>query len=258
MGRFESTVAFYDLYREPYPPEFFAEVAGRLRFTGADRLLDIACGPAPLAIGFAPYVGTCVGVDPEAGMLAAARQLASEAGVRLELIESRLEDLPASAGLFQVATVGRALHWLDRDGAIAVLGRVIASGGYVLVCGALSVRGPENPWAKTFYDTRHAWSDQDEGRYHIDVDAWFAESPFRKLEEISVNYHHRVTLDSLIGRALSMSTTSPAALGERRAGFENALRTVLEPFAEDGMLAEEVQARAQVWDRPHVLSRLSG
>ena len=101
MGRFESTVAFYDLYREPYPAEFFAEVAGRLRFAGTERLLDIACGPAPLAIGFAPYVASCVGVDPEPGMLAAARELSGQAGARLELIESRFEDLPTSAGVFQ-------------------------------------------------------------------------------------------------------------------------------------------------------------
>jgi SAM-dependent methyltransferase len=250
MGRFESSVAFYDRYREPYPAEFFAEAAGRLRVQGAERLLDAACGPAPLAIGFAPYVGSCVGVDPEPGMLAAARQLASGAGVRLQLIESRLEDLPASAGIFQIATIGRALHWLDRDGAIAVFERVLVLGGYVLVCGALSAHGPENPWSTAFHDIRWAWSeDPSDRRYHIDVDAWFSGTAFHKVEEIQVNYHHRVTLDGLIGRALSMSTTSPALLGERRADFEAALRAALEPFAEDGSLAEEVRARAQVFRR---------
>ncbi|HEY7388680.1 MAG TPA: methyltransferase domain-containing protein [Bryobacteraceae bacterium] len=250
MGRYESSVAFYDRYREPYPPEFFAEVAGRLRFQGTERMLDAACGPAPLAIGFAPYVGSCVGVDPEPGMLAAARQLAINAGVRLELIESRLEDLPASAGVFEIATVGRALHWLDRKGAITVFERVLVSGGYVLICGALSAHGPENPWAKAFHDVRRQWSsDPDEGRYHIDVEAWFAESPFRKLEEISVSYHQRVALDSLIGRALSLSTTSPAVLGEHRASFEATLLAALKPFAEDGILEEEVHARAQVFRR---------
>jgi SAM-dependent methyltransferase len=250
MGRYESSVAFYDRYREPYPAEFFAEAALRLRFTGTERLLDAACGPAPLAIGFAQYVGSCVGVDPEPGMLAAARQLASKAGVRLELIESRLEDLPAPAGIFEIATVGRAIHWLDRNGAIAAFERVIVSGGYVLICSALAAKAPKNPWARVFHDIRRKWSSEpDERRYHIDVDAWFAESPFRKMEEIQVNYRHRVTLDGLIKRALSMSTTSPAVLGERREDFETALRAALELFAEDGTLEEQVHARARVFRR---------
>jgi SAM-dependent methyltransferase len=250
MGRFESTVAFYDRYREPYPPEFFAEAANRLRLQGTQRLLDIACGPAMLAIGFAKYVGSCVGVDPEPGMLAAARQLADEAGVRLELIESRLEDMSPSAGVFQIATVGRALHWLDRETAHPVIARLIPSGGYMLVCGALSVKAPENPWAAAVRDIRRAWSDDADHPYnHTDVDAWFANTPFHKLEEISVTYHHRVTADNLIGRALSMSTTSPAVLGERRADFEATMRAALEPFVEDGTVPEEVHARAQVFRR---------
>jgi SAM-dependent methyltransferase len=250
MGRFESTVAFYDRYREPYPPDFFAEVAGRLRFTGTERLLDIACGPGMLAIGFAPYVAFCLGVDPEPGMLAAARELAKEAGVRLELIESRFEDLPVSAGPFQIATVGRALHWLDKDRAPAMIAQMVTSGGYILVCGALSVKAPENPWAAALRDLRRAWSDDADHPYnHTDADAWFANTPFRKLDEIAVTYQHRVTVASLIGRALSMSTTSPTVLGERRASFEATLRAALEPFVEEGTLAEEVHAQAQVFRR---------
>jgi Arc/MetJ family transcription regulator len=46
-----------------------------------------------------------------------------------------------------------------------------------------------------------------------------------------------------------MSTTSPEVLGERREAFEIALRAALEPFAEGGTLAEQVNARAQVFRR---------
>src|SRR5215472_14800232 len=94
MGRFATTVPYYNRYREPYPPSFFETVARRLSFTGTEQLLDIGCGPAPLAIGFGPYVGSCSGVDPEPAMLAAAREQAAQAGVRLALIEARIEHLP--------------------------------------------------------------------------------------------------------------------------------------------------------------------
>jgi hypothetical protein len=52
-----------------------------------------------------------------------------------------------------------------------------------------------------------------------------------------------------IGRALSMSTTFPAALRERRQAFEAALSIAVEPFAENGMLSEEVVAKAVVFCR---------
>jgi cyclopropane fatty-acyl-phospholipid synthase-like methyltransferase len=74
MGRFASTVEFYIRYREPYASAFFRTVAEQLALRGDEALLDIGCGPGPLAIGFAPFVGSCTGLDPEAAMIEAAKE----------------------------------------------------------------------------------------------------------------------------------------------------------------------------------------
>lgn len=66
MGRFASTIPFYERAREPYDAAFFKMVAGILGLSGKDRLLDLGAGPGLLAIGFAPFVGKVVGADPEA------------------------------------------------------------------------------------------------------------------------------------------------------------------------------------------------
>jgi hypothetical protein len=55
-----------------------------------------------------------------------------------------------------------------------------------------------------------------------------------------------VTIPDLIGRALSLSTTSPAVLGERRLAFEEALREALEPVSVGGIFDEEVTAVATI------------
>jgi SAM-dependent methyltransferase len=94
MGRFASTVEFYSRYREPYPPKFFQKVAEEIGLRGNETLLDVGCGPGMLAIGFAPFVGSCTGLDPEPGMLAAARSAAAEAGSVLSLIDGRIEEFP--------------------------------------------------------------------------------------------------------------------------------------------------------------------
>jgi predicted RNA methylase len=73
MGRFATTAELYEQYRPPYPAEFFQAVAQRLTLSRQHALIDLGTGPGLLALGFAPYAGRVVGVDPEPEMLAAAR-----------------------------------------------------------------------------------------------------------------------------------------------------------------------------------------
>src|SRR5215470_10784059 len=98
MGRFASTVALYEHLRPPYPPEFFRVVAERLKLSRRHALIDLGTGPGLLALGFAPYVGRVVGVDPEREMLAAARAAAARAGADVVFVEGRAEDLPETIG----------------------------------------------------------------------------------------------------------------------------------------------------------------
>jgi SAM-dependent methyltransferase len=264
VGRFETSAEFYTRYREPYPPELFRAVAERVPLRGTERLLDAACGPAMLAIGFAPYVKSCMGVDVEATMIGAAREAAAEAGVAIELIQSRLEDLPNSVGVFDVATIGRALHWLDRDAALAAFDRLLSPGASIVVCTALATGerfGPlETPsapdaaddhspnWMAEFTRVRESWAvNFNRAFYQIKLDDWFAGSRFRRRDQIKLTYRHPVTIPHLIGRALSMSPTSPAALGERRQAFEAAIAATLEPHARAGVLEEEVAAKADIF-----------
>ena len=245
MGRFASTIPYYARYREPYPAVFFSTVAERLGLRGDEKQLDAGCGPGLLAIGFAPFVGWCTGVDPEPGMLSAARAAAAQSRVDLKLIESRIEDLPESIGTFDLVTIGRAIHWMDREPTLRVLDRILASGGTILSCGARIASS--NLWAKAYEELLRSWADEpDHRRYHIDHAAWFAGSRFRVIEEIKISFRHQVTISDLVGRALSRSNTSLEVLGDRQAEFETAVRRVLEPFSKEGSLDEEIEPLATV------------
>ena len=250
MGRFASTVKFYARCREPYPPAFFQTVAERLALQGDEALLDVGCGPGPLAIGFAPFEGRCAGLDPEPDMIKAARATAEAAGVRLTLHPGRIEDFPAGQ-IFDIVTLGRALHWLDRDATLQVLERVVSERGLVLICGATSIEVSQSEWLKPYLKICNSWSDDPERkRYRIEAQEWFAGSRFSKLDDISVTHAQDVSIDDLIGRALSKSNTSPSVVGRRQAKFEAELRAVLEPFSQDGVLKEEIVARATIFGRP--------
>ena len=247
MGRFEAPVEFYR-YREPYPAAFFESVVGQLGLNRGTRLLDVGCGPGILAIGFAPFVGRSTAIDPEPGMLRAARAAASHAHVQIEFLETPIEALQSRDSSFDFVTIGRALHWLNRDKALAVLDRIVAPGGRIAICGAPTTDAPINAWAPKFKEVRNDWaSERDESRYRPDLDQWFASSRFRRVEDLSVLHRHRVMVEDLVRRALSYSTTSLAVIADRRPHFEAAVRAAVEPFSDDGAIEEEVAAKATIF-----------
>jgi len=250
MGRFASTVEFYARYREPYPPAFFKNVAEQIALRGDESLLDIGCGPGLLAIGFVPFVGRCTGLDPEPGMIAAAKAAAAEAGVALSLIHGRIEEFAATQ-TYDVITIGRALHCLKRSPTLMVLERILApDSGRILICRASSIETPETAWVKTYQKVRRGWgSESDEKHCGIDGKEWFAESCFRALGETSVTERRQVTVTDLIGRALSRSNTSPEVLGQAQTRFKAEIAAALEPFVRDGVLTEQIVARASIFAR---------
>jgi hypothetical protein len=216
MGRFASTVEFYSRYREPYPARFFHNVAKQLALRANETLLDIGCGPGLLTIGFAPFVGHGTGLDPETAMIAAAKAAAAEAGVVLSFVP----------------------------------GRIFSTSGRILICRASSVESPLAPWAKSYNDVRRSWaSDKNEAWHRLDERAWFAGSCFGEVGMVSVSESRDVTVADLVGRALSKSSTSPARLGERRTTFESEIIAALEPFAQHGVLQEQIVAHASIFAR---------
>ena len=248
MGRFETTAEFYK-FREPYPPPFFQTLSETLQLGKHTRMLDVACGPGNLAIGFAPYVGTCLAIDIEPEMLRVATETASQTNITFQ--QTPIEDLTAPQSSFDFVTIGRALHWLSRETTLAVFERIVAPNGCISVCGSMSTDTPANAWVTKFKEVRRAWaSDPDESKYKIDYDEWFAPSLFRKVDEITVKRQHSITIPHLVRRGLSFSTNSPASLGDRRSQFESAVEVAVMPFATNGLLEEELFVKANVFARP--------
>ena len=128
MGRFASTAAYYESARPPYGPAFFAAVAPAFRLgPGVQRLFDVGAGPGILALGFAPYCREVLGVDPEPGMVEAARVGAERASVAVRFIESRFEDFAPKLGAFDIVTIGRPIHRLDPSLPRRARGRLCSS-----------------------------------------------------------------------------------------------------------------------------------
>ncbi len=253
MGRFATTVALYEEFRPPYPAEFFRSVAHKLSLGKQHALIDLGTGPGLLALGFARYVGRIVGVDPEPAMIAAARKAAARASQAFPLIEGKAEELPEGIGSFDVVTIGRALHWMDRDATLPVLERLVAPDGVILVCASFSAVDGSNPWlgeyneARRFWSEPSLWSESGSGeRTHRDLAGFFRGSRFHLADLIRVETSHAIDVRDLARRVLTFSPSSPDALGDRMDAMLRDVEARLLPFSHQGAVTEVVTAMAQV------------
>jgi ubiquinone/menaquinone biosynthesis C-methylase UbiE len=247
MGRFESTAPTYAARREPYPPAFFAAVAEALRLDGREALIDLGTGPGLLALGFAPYVGRILGVDPEPAMVVEARRAAAAAQITFPVIDGRAENIAAELGPFDLVTIGRALHWMDREATLAAFDRILAPQGRILICGSTSVAGDINPWRPAYEALLRSWGGRRDGRHRRLYEHWFDGTRFVPVAEIRTTHHQEITPEALFERALTRSATSPAVLGSAVAAFRVELLDALRPFFPDNEGQEVVEARAWIF-----------
>src|SRR5215472_15674967 len=247
MGRFATTAEFYEQYRPPYAAEFFHTVAQRLKLDDRRALIDLGTGPGLLALGFAPHVGRIVGVDPEPAMLAAAAKAAARIGQDFTLIESKAEALPRDVGQFDVVTIGRALHWMASEPTAALLERLVAPGGVILVCASNSVTDGRNPWVDEYIKARRFWAGSAEGeRYRHRLSNLLHETRFRIGETIAVESTKPVRVEDLARRMLTFSSSSPSVLGDKVEAMFRDVESRLLPMSDAGLLNEVVVSTAQV------------
>ncbi len=176
-------------------------------------------------------------------MLAAARAGAQRAGLALTLIEGRAEDLPESVSRFDLVTIGRALHWMDKDALGALFERLVAPQGTIAVCASFSARDGSNAWLDEYNAARRIWSDErlwsesrPGERAHRDFAAMLEGTGFHTRETIQVETTHEVSINDLAQRVLTFSSSSPAALSDKIDAMLADVQMRLAPFGRDGRL----------------------
>jgi len=246
--RFRSAAAHYQAGRPPYARRLIERVVERCGLGRADRLLDLGCGPGPLAIAFAPFVGRVVAIDPEPEMRRLAAAAAATAGVDIEIVAGSSYDLGPQLGRFRLVTIGRAFHWMDRVETLRRLAEMVEPDGAVALFHDDHPKLPDNAWLRDFEAVVKRYAEDDPVRAQHKSGDWvhheaiLLDSPFPWLERIGVIERRRTPVENLIDRALSMSSTSPERLGPRADDFLRDLRATLAAVTADGLVTEVVES----------------
>lgn len=254
--RFASTVAFYEKYRLGYPGRLIARVAGLVGLKPGDCVLDLGTGTGMLAIPFAQAGMAVTALDPEPGMLAAAKAGAQAAGVAVDFRQAGSGDLTADMGPFRLAAMGRSFHWMDRAATLAMLDRIVAPDGAVALFHDAHPPVDENIWFKTLHAVQDRFGRGEESHVkerrggHRRYEPFLFASAFTQLDGLSVTIRRPITAEEIVGRAFSMSPCSPQRLGARADAFAQALTSALRELSPDGTFTEVAEIVALVARRP--------
>jgi ubiquinone/menaquinone biosynthesis C-methylase UbiE len=131
---FDNIASVYDVQRA-HPPDVAAAIGQAIvRQLGQGRLvLEIGVGTGRIALPVAGAGAIVVGIDISPGMLATARERATQAGMSLQLVQADAQSLPFARTTFDAVLAVHVLHLLpDWRGGLAEIVRVTKPGGLII------------------------------------------------------------------------------------------------------------------------------
>ncbi len=242
--RFQNAASHYAAGRVPSSPRLIARVAELTRLGTAHRLLDLGCGPGPLARAFAPLVAQVLAVDPEPEML---RIAARDAPGNIEWRQASSYDIAPDWGRFQLVTMGRSFHWMDREDTLRRLAALVPPGGAVALFHDTHPDLPENAWWSGYRTLLRQYETEESVHRRagwVPHEAVLLASAFSQLEVHAVIERRRPSIASIIARAMSKSSIAMVSASGAVANLGAEIEHLLAPYAQDGHVTEIVATEA--------------
>jgi 2-polyprenyl-3-methyl-5-hydroxy-6-metoxy-1,4-benzoquinol methylase len=255
---FAGAACHYEQGRLPYPPGLAEAMRTALDLDGTGRLLDVGCGPGTVALRVAHLFAEVVGLDPDAGMIAEAKRLATERGAaNASFVQRRAEELPAGLGTFTVATFAQSFHWMDRPQVARTLRSMLVPRGAFVHVDSLQRLTPDHDPSmphpappKDAIDSlvrRYLGPERRAGQSVRTSSPGDEDDVLRAAGYAGPTLVHipdgRVlarSIDDVVAGTLSMSSSAPHLFGDRLDAFESDLRQVLSDASPAGLFSERV------------------
>ncbi len=256
---FATTAAPYVRYRPGHPRVLLDYVTDLARSCGNSRpVMDLGCGPGPIALHLAERGIDVIAADPNTDMLTAGQQLAADR--RVTRIQWRTADSAqlADMPMVRAVTIGDAFHYMDRDQALTDLDAIVGPGGFVAVLVSHALGTPK-PWWETVLDRlrdRHLGTHRHAGPgtlFHYlaeDHETVLRRSGFSRLRVLRCDYAVGLTLEELAGLQYTYAFSSPAVLGNRRERYECDVRAALSAAEPSEWFTATLQAQLIIGERP--------
>lgn len=231
--------------RPPYPPALYEAL---LRIAPQrTTLVDLGCGPGKIARVLAPHFERVVAVDPSREMLAAARRAPGGDATNIAWQLARAEDAELPATGISLIVAAASVHWMQHDVLFPCLASLAQEAPFAVVDGDTAHEPTWEPdWQRFLGDwvsriTGAPFSSGSRSRFEARMNA------YRRWLHVEADEHFlgpeiEQSIDEFIECQHSRATFTAQQLGEQAARFDDELRELLAPHAQDGLLRYRVRS----------------
>jgi ubiquinone/menaquinone biosynthesis C-methylase UbiE len=241
----QSVVNRYHL-RPAYPPETFT-ILTELIVDEPRVVLDVGCGTGNIARPLASSVERIDAVDLSLPMLERARTLPGGDSAKIRWMHGRTEEVSLDPP-YALVTAGESLHWMEWDVVLPRFAQLLMPHGVLAI---VHIVDQPVPWHEGYCQIEQRFTNNPS---YVPFD-WIVELEkyglFQKLgERETASVAVSQTVEDYIAARHSRSILSLDTMTtEQATRFDMEMRTLLLPFAQDGLLTFSV-AGGITWGKP--------
>jgi 2-polyprenyl-3-methyl-5-hydroxy-6-metoxy-1,4-benzoquinol methylase len=248
MKKYEGTYEYYAKYRPDIPKEVINLIINHFNLELNDRILDIGCGTGKVSLAIDGKCAEMICIDPDLEMLEWAKKVTKDSKAKLTWLnysDKDLGKLKKELGIFKIATICRAFHWMNQDQTLKDLDDLINEDGGIAILSDKGFWSGEDEWQKTIKRITQKYvgekKNNGEDKFKSPERPWndiLAHSTFKFIKTYEVPTIRDWDIESIIGCVFSYSSATPYLFGNQIDKFKEEIKNALLSIKPKGKFQE--------------------
>lgn len=231
---FSGTYQYYFKYRPGIPEKVISIIIDYFNLMPSDRILDIGCGTGQIAMSMDGKCQEMVCMDSDSEMIKQAKLATKNSKIKFTWLNygsSNLNKLKENYGIFKLATICRAFHWMDQKQVLFDLNNLISQDGGIAILGDGSFWTGQEKWQKTVKKIVQKYLGEErragKGKFKESKESWesiISLSVFNDVITKEVKIVRNWNTESIIGWLFSSSFATPEHFGEKVDDFKRDIK----------------------------------
>jgi ubiquinone/menaquinone biosynthesis C-methylase UbiE len=259
---FSGTYEYYAKYRPNIPLEVVEIIVEYFNINHGDRILDIGCGTCLMAIAMDGKCDEMVCLDSDQEMLRQAKREIERMNLKqkITLVNCNAEDLIKrrnELGIFKIATICRAFHWMNQNKVLTDLDSLIQDDGGIAIIDDRSIWTGEEDWQHAVKKVVQKYLGEErragKGTFKEPTEPWekiISRSAFSVVVLKEVPIIRTWSVESIIGWLFSSSYARPEYFGNRIENFKKDINETLLSLNPKGVFNEYAHFKLLLASRP--------